>query len=956
MNVKDKFGTKVNVRVLTCFLCILIMLQCFFPVYASAGSAVKTIKVGYFAFPGYHEVFEDENGPQGRGYGFDFLQMLRRYTNLNYQYIGYENSWEDMQQMLRDGEIDMVTSARKTDKREKEFAFSDSIGTSYAELCVRSDDNRFQLNDYGSFDGMTVGVLRANSRNDDLAVLAREKGFTYQTAEYAEETELTEALRNGEVDGIVASSLRKHTGEKIVARFALEEFYVIVRKEDTELLGEINKGIEQMDLNEGDWRNKLYYKYTADNLESKLSFTQEEFDYIRAVQSGEKVITACAQPDRDPYSYVENGKMVGIIPEYFDYLMKMAGLPYTVMAAENRAQYYDWAMNNTVDIYMDLSEERSTVFQEDSGIFTDPYIYLTMSRVTKKDFNGEIHTVAVAYNQIYDGIDIDLADNVQMIHYDTRKEAMQAVRDGKADACYIYTYMAEKFINQNPDGELIFHIVNKPALGLAIGIRPTTDHELISILNKCLKADQSAMMDELVEKYTSYEQPDITLAQFVRNNPWVLIALISIIVGVGTIILLIVRNNNVLRSVAKERQTYADSLQEKNDQLEESVKQAQSANLAKTSFLSNMSHDIRTPMNAIIGFTNIAKKQNRQEDVGKCLDKIEESSEHLLTLINDVLDISRIESGKIIYEPSPADITKVIDAVIAIVQGFMSGRDLTFNIERTPLAAPYVITDPVRIREVLVNILSNAVKFTEDGGSITFSSDYYKADDEGKIVVRYTVTDTGIGMSKEYLEKIFDEFSQENTGARTQYKGTGLGMPITKRYVEMMGGTISVESEKGVGTTVDIELPMELTSADKIKNEVSYEKTDLNGVKVLIAEDNDLNAEIAVFQLEEYGMKVTRAVDGQEAVDTFSGDPVGTFDIILMDIMMPRLNGYEATKQIRSMEDRSDAGTIPIIAMTANAFAEDIQASLDAGMNAHIAKPLVMEDVIKIISANIRNC
>ncbi|MGN0700075.1 MAG: ATP-binding protein, partial [Oscillospiraceae bacterium] len=427
----------------------------------------------------------------------------------------------------------------------------------------------------------------------------------------------------------------------------------------------------------------------------------------------------------------------------------------------------------------------------------DTYINVTLSRVTKKDFHGEIRTIAVAYNQIYDGIDIDLAENVRTVHYDTRKEAMQAVRDGKADACYIYTYMAEKFINQNPDGELIFHIVNKPAVGLAIGIRPTTDHELISILNKCLKADQSPAMDELVEKYTSYEQPEVTLEQFVRNNPWVIIALISIISAVGIIIFLIVRNNNILRSVARERQTYAESLQEKNIQLKESVKQAQSANLAKTSFLSNMSHDIRTPMNAIIGFTNIAKKQNKQEDVGKCLDKIEESSEHLLTLINDVLDISRIESGKIVYEPYSANITKVIDAVISIVQGFMTGRDLTFRIKRTHLETPYVITDPVRVREVLVNILSNAVKFTEDGGSITFTADYRKLDGEKKILVRYTVTDTGIGMSEEYLGKIFDEFSQENTGARTQYKGTGLGMPITKRYVEMMGGTISVEKRKG---------------------------------------------------------------------------------------------------------------------------------------------------------------
>ncbi|MCI6996983.1 MAG: transporter substrate-binding domain-containing protein [Eubacterium sp.] len=935
------------------FLLAVFLLQIICPITSFAAEP-KTIRVGYFAFPGYHEVIQDENAPQGSGYGFDFLQLLRRYTNLNYQYIGYEDSWQDMQQMLRDGEIDMVTSARKTSQREKEFAFSSPIGTSYAELCVRSDDSRFPLNDYNSFDGMTIGVLKANSRNDDLAALALEKGFTYHTVEYDEEVELTEALRNGEVEGIVASSLRKHTGEKIVARFALEEFYVIVRKEDTELLNEINKGIEQMDQNEGDWRNKLYYEYTTSNSESILSFTQEEQDYIRAVQFGEKVLTACAQPDRDPYSYVENGKLVGIIPDYFDHLMEMAGLPYSVMVAENRAQYYDWAMNNTADIYMDMSEERSTLLQEDSGLSTDPYIQLTMSRVTKKDFQGEIHTVAVAYNQNYDGIDIDLAENVKTIPYDTRREAMQAVKDGIADACYVYTYMAEKYVNQNPDGELIFHIVNRPAFGLSIMIRPTTDHELISILNKCLKADQSLLMDELVEKYTHYEQPDVTLLQFARNNPWFLVALAAVLLGGVTVIILTLRNNRNIRVIAEERIEYASRLQEKNIQLEESVRQAQSANIAKTTFLNHMSHDIRTPMNAIIGFTNIALKHQPEADVQNCLMKIGESSEHLLTLINDVLDISRIESGKTKYEPVPVDITTVTDAVLGITNGFLIDRDMTFTVSRVRLEKPYVLADAVRIREVLVNILSNAVKFTNDGGSIHFETDYRPGADDRHIVVRYRVADTGVGMTEEFVKKVFEEFAQEDNGARTQYKGTGLGMAITKQYVELMGGTITVESKKGCGSTFIVELPMELINTEtSVRQELPDLKESLHGTRVLMAEDNDLNAEIAEIQLEEFGMKVTRAIDGEQVVELFADSPSGTFDVILMDIMMPKMNGYEAARAIRNLSNRPDGRSIPIIAMTANAFAEDVQASLDAGMNAHLSKPIVMDEVVRTIAHNL---
>ncbi len=260
---------------------------------------------------------------------------------------------------------------------------------------------------------------------------------------------------------------------------------------------------------------------------------------------------------------------------------------------------------------------------------------------------------------------------------------------------------------------------------------------------------------------------------------------------------------------------------------------------------------------------------------------------------------------------------------------YVNGKKLSVALDEAKNAN--VLADPVGLREVLVNILSNAVKFTNDGGNITFTTDYLKKDNDNKILVHYTITDTGIGMSKEYVGNIFEEFSQEDSGARTHYTGTGLGMPITKRYVELMGGTISVESEKGVGTTVEVELPMEMVSPEEVQEQnVPLVKTDLTGVKVLLVEDNELNAEIAQVQLEEYGMQVTNAVNGKEAVEAFEGNPPGTFDLILMDIMMPIMDGYEATKVIRSMKDREDAYTIPIIAMTANAFAEDVQTSMDA--------------------------
>ncbi len=338
-----------------------------------------------------------------------------------------------------------------------------------------------------------------------------------------------------------------------------------------------------------------------------------------------------------------------------------------------------------------------------------------------------------------------------------------------------------------------------------------------------------------------------------------------------------------------------------------------------------------------------------------CLKKIEDSSDHLLALLNDVLDLSRIESGKVEFSPVPADITAVTDSVIEITKGMLLKRELNFEVHREPLKNPYVMTEPVRIREILVNILNNAVKFTKDGGSIRLDAGSRPGADAQHIVICYRVKDTGVGMSEEFQKKLFGEFAQEENGARTQYKGTGLGMPISKKYVELMGGTITVDSKKGIGTIFTVEIPMELTSAENVeKTKPLVQHNDLKGIKVLLAEDNDLNAELATLLLEDSGMTVTRAADGQEVVDLFAEHPAGTYDIILMDIMMPKMDGHQAAKAIRAMyADRPDAEEIPIIALSANAFSEDVQASLDAGMNGHVSKPLNMEEATKVIERNL---
>ena len=397
--------------------------------------------------------------------------------------------------------------------------------------------------------------------------------------------------------------------------------------------------------------------------------------------------------------------------------------------------------------------------------------------------------------------------------------------------------------------------------------------------------------------------------------------------------------------------------EEQKQLLMNAAEEADAANKAKSAFLLNISHDIRTPMNAIIGFTNIALHQNKVSDIHDSLEKVQQSSNHLLSLLNDVLDFSRIESGKVIISPEPVDITQLTDNVQAIMNGLLYNRDLKFEVHREIPKNPYVLADVVRIREVLVNLLGNAVKFTKDGGEITLDISSYPGADEKHIITRYVVRDNGIGMSEEFKKKLFDPFSQEDyANARTLYKGTGLGMAITKKYVDMMGGSIAVESKKGAGSTFTVEIPLELPEQVIPSEQKQHLHRDLTGIHVLMAEDNDLNAELATMILEDAGMTVTRASDGKEVVDLFKNQPRGTYDLILMDIMMPNMDGHQAAKTIRALGiERSDAVTIPIIALSANAFIDDIQESLDSGMNDHISKPINMEELTDTIAKYIKD-
>ncbi len=405
----------------------------------------------------------------------------------------------------------------------------------------------------------------------------------------------------------------------------------------------------------------------------------------------------------------------------------------------------------------------------------------------------------------------------------------------------------------------------------------------------------------------------------------------------------------IVTIISKEDKRLVKQKDEANELLKTAVNQANSANQAKSDFLSHMSHDIRTPINGIMGMTDIALKNiGNQDKILDCLKKISGSSQHLLGLINDVLDMSRIESGKTKVNHESFDIRTCVENCASIIGGQLSTRNIELIREFDDFEHPLLIGDELHLRQVFINILGNAVKFTLDGGKIYFRA-IEKEHTEEKALFRFELRDTGIGMKEEFLPHLFEAFAQEDDGMRTTYKGTGLGMAITKKFIDLMGGTIEVESKLNVGTTFIIELWIDIDKNAKQNEGKSEVHINLEGIKILLVEDIELNLEIAKTILEGEGAVITPAMNGQEAVDAFVTHPAGTYDVVLMDIMMPVMDGITATKTIRSLE-RPDAKTIPIIAMTANAYEEDIRNTQAAGMNAHLSKPIDIELLLKTLS------
>ena len=941
-------------RALLVFCCTLfILLTTIAPAAGEQTHERRTVRVGVLAQDGL--CLKDATGRLS-GYTIDLWHMANRYMDVKVEYVGYGKNWNELLQMLEHGELDILTNAQKSPEREQIFAFTKPTGVTSGLLNVRADNTKFIAGDYATYNGMRIGTFRKDRSYEIFKKWAQEKGFTYQTTFYDTSPELYAAFRSGEVEAIVANSFCRHEEERTLDMFYTNNIYGIVRKDDTQLLNEFNYALNQMNASEGDWVHMLLYKYVNQARAVQTVFSQREQELIRQYQSGEKKLIVGVWTDRAPLSYVENGKLKGILPELFDKIMQKAGIPYTIKLPKDKADYEKMSLDGSVDVIMDWRHDNIPLAEERDYALSKKYLDTRIVLLKRNTLKGQPHTFAVESNSRLSNVEEKLVSNVDVFLTNSVDESVRAVAYGKADATYLYYYMALYYLNQGSYKNLVYEIIDTPGPDVHIAFSAGVSHELSGIISKCISQISNEERTQIINKYTTFQPQNMDFVTYIAYNPQMTLLFFVFILAISLGFLLMYMRLHEKKRLLAQEQAYAV----KQEQLAEA---AQAANKSKTSFLFNMSHDIRTPMNAIIGFANLAQNAKcSTEQMHNYLSKILVSSQHLLSLINDILEMSRIESGKITLEPVPTSWSELMQELHTIMQEQLESKKQSFTISIAPLTHDYVMIDKLRMEQVLVNLVSNASKYTPERGSIRVELAQYPAAKPGCALYKISVIDNGMGMSEDFVKKIFSPFERANNSTVSKIQGTGLGMSITKSIVDLANGTIDVKSKLGEGTEIIVAVTLCLcTDAETAarnakqldKQQAQAEQPDFKGKRLLVVEDNKLNREITVTILEQTGIITEQAEDGSVAVKMVQEAAPGYYDLILMDIQMPIMDGYEATKQIRALPDKRLA-QLPIIAVSANAFEEDKKASLAAGMDGHIAKPINVPDLFALMQKLIK--
>ena len=903
-------------------------------------SKEKVVRVGYVDMPTYEE---GKDGEYKTGAGYEYLQKISYYTGWKYEYV--YGSFQELYTMLEKGEIDLFGDMTYTKERSKLFHFSTyPQGKDSYFLYTRKDRNDLLEGNIERLNGSKIGVTKDSYQATLLRNWLKDNDIKAQIIEYDGYDSSMDALDQKKIDAIATTKLSSNGYDyATLMNIGFSDYYFAVSKKRADILSQLNEALYQIQSANPSYNEMLESKYRVEMI-TDTSITKKEKKWLN---SHENKIRFGYLKNSLPYSDQDKtGKFVGVLNTLLQSIQKDFNTEMEARGYGTYEQLQAALEAGEVDaigpVYSDnWIAEQNNVIQTNVLVTSTPVLFY------KTNDSGRVDDViAVSKNSfLHESVVKILFPDAKVVVYNTMEECLNAVKNGQVQSM-IAAASQMNLMNQYTTTQHLQVAEMAKQIDVCMYTRKD-DPELASIINKELAASGNILSKAVVSQ-NSYAVKKYTMKQFISENVVVLTTLAMLVItGLLFIALYMIR-------VVKELREANEKIVEKQEELKDALQEAERANRAKTTFLTNMSHDIRTPINGIMGMLEmIDRNYDDKEKTKECLGKIKTSSNHLLQLINDILDLSRLESGQVVLEHIPFNLKEVGEESLSIVetQAIEAGlKPVSEHMENPDI---WLIGSPLHYKQVMINLYTNAIKYNKPGGVLyTNLEEVSRTDDI--LTLRITVRDTGIGMTQEFIEKeLFTPFMQGENGARTKFKGSGIGMSIVKKIVEEMNGSISVESEVGEGTTFTVILPFEIDHSKHEKKEQREEignaNGDISGTKVLLVEDNELNMEIAQFMLEDAGAIVVQAENGNEAIKTFTKCPEGTFDIILMDIMMPKLNGLEATKIIRNL-DRTDARTIPIFAMTANAFSEDIQKSKEVGMNEHIIKPIDAEKMIALIA------
>ena len=1057
-------------------LSLLLLLSAVLPVKAAAETAsAKVVRVGSF-----EDTFNYVNEKGARkGYGYELLETLSGYTGWQFEYVTCD--WSDCFEKLKNGEIDIIGGISYTEDRTQEMLFSDEpMGVEkyylYADLS-RAD---ISASDFKTLNGQKIGVLMGTEPEVMLAEWEEKYGLKTEHVNISNNEDVKQKLANHEIDCFVSleESFWAERGISTITRVGESGIYYAINKNRPDIKEELDDAMRALDEAVPFYTADLYKRYFS--MDYTPILTGEEKAWLRkhgAIRMG-FLASDSGVSTFDPAT----GEFTGVITDYIQFAADCLGnqeLEFQLVGYDSKEAELDALKSGEIDMIFHCDQNPNLAEEYHFACTNTTWTSNLMAVTNKQHFNeNNVNRIAVPQNKL--SLKKYLAfyyPQWEIVDCDTQEDAARLVKDGQAD-CFVTGISSENKYSKKYSFYSV-PLVNPVRSCFAVN---SGNRSLLSILNKTIKAMPVNMLAGALAMYKSSARK-VTLSDFIKDNFFkvMLISSIAVAVVLLTILMLL---QKARKAEAAARKAASDT-QELNAKLQVAVEKAESANRAKSTFLSNMSHDIRTPMNAIIGFTTLALSNIDDTDrVKDYLGKTLASSNHLLSLINDVLDMSRIESGKIQLEEVEVNLSDVLHDLKTIVSGQIYAKQLELYMDAMDVTDEDVYCDKTRLNQILLNLLSNAIKFTPAGGTVSVRVRQLAGKVHGCGQYEFRIKDNGIGMSQEFAQKIFEPFERERTSTVSRIQGTGLGMAITKNIVDMMGGTIEVQTAQGKGTEFTVCVPMRaqteqrpvekiteleglkalvvdddfntcdsvtkmlvkvgmraewtlsgkeavlrarqsiemsdvyhayiidwrlpdmngievtrqirslhddtpiiiLTAydwsdieveakaagvtafcskpmfmsdlretlmsalgqkpADAVQRLLPEKNADFKGKHILLVEDNELNREIAQEILQEYGFLVDTAENGAVAVEKVSTAAPGSYDLVLMDVQMPIMDGYTATRKIRALDDPARA-KLPILAMTANAFDEDRRNALESGMNGFLSKPIVIGDLVQ---------